>query len=106
MKQPHLTVGQDDCRDAQRVDRLRVDAGERLALLDDLLEDGAVRTVGGVRSLEIGVVADGLGMYALAEGGVNGLDDIIRVRLREIAQCLERGGRGLRAFLMRSTSRP
>ena len=37
MKQPHLTVGQDDGRDAQRVDRLRVDAGERLALLDDLL---------------------------------------------------------------------
>ena len=37
VKQPHLTVGQDDRRDAQRVDRLRVDAGERLALLDDLL---------------------------------------------------------------------
>ena len=57
-----------------------------------------MRAVGGVRSLEIGVVADGLRMYALAEGGVNGLDDVIRVRLREIAQCLERGGRGLRAF--------
>ena len=57
-----------------------------------------MRAVGGVRSLEIGVVADGLRMYALAEGGINGLDDVIRVRLREIAQRLERGGRGLRAF--------
>ena len=83
-----------------------MDAGERLALLDDLLEDGTVRAVGGVRGLEIGIIADGLRMYALAKGGVDGLDDVVRVRLRKIAQCLERGGRGLRAFLMRSTSRP
>ena len=37
-------------------------------------------------------------MYALAEGCVDGLDDVIRVRLREIAQRLERSGRGLCAF--------
>ena len=57
-----------------------------------------MRAVGGVRSLEIWVVADGRRMYALAEGGINGLDDVVRVCLREIAQRLERGGRGLRAF--------
>ena len=57
-----------------------------------------MRAVGGVRSLEIRIVADGLGMYALAEGCVDGLDDVIRVRLREIAQRLERSGRGLCAF--------
>lgn len=83
-----------------------MNACQRLALLDDLLEDGTVRAVGCVRSLRIGIVADGLGMYALAEGCVDGLDDVIRVRLREIAQRLERSGRGLCAFLMRSTSRP
>ena len=98
VEEPHTAVCQNDRRDAQGVDRLRMDARQLLPLLDDLLKDRAVRAVGGVCGLGVGVVRDRLGVHALAEGGVDGLDDVARVRLRKIAQGLEGGGRRLRAF--------
>ena len=75
-----------------------MDARQLRALLDDLLKDRAALAVGGVCGLGVGVVRDRLGVHALAEGGIDGLDDIARVRLRERLQRLERGGRRLCAF--------
>ena len=58
VEQPHAAVCQDDRRDAQGVDRLRMDARQLLPLLDDLLKNRAVRAVGGVCGLGVGVVRD------------------------------------------------
>ena len=92
VKEPHLGLPvfafDDSSGNTERVHRLRMDDRHLRPLIDDLLQHCPLLVDGGKGFLNGVIIFDAVKMNALAESGVNGLYDIVRVLVRKLSELL------------------